>query len=96
MARSRTLLGPEQYVVYVIRRNFYVVLINNVHTLIENLTMAKLVQEKIVITASIAVPESSTLSNIIDTETIENLGAVAKELLGQNVVVEIEKINENN
>jgi hypothetical protein len=58
--------------------------------------MAKLVQEKIVITASIAVPESSTLSNIIDTETIENLGAVAKELLGQNVVVEIEKINENN
>jgi hypothetical protein len=50
--------------------------------------MAKLVEEKIIITLSRLVKDDTKTSTIIDSELISTLETVAAELVGEGVVVE--------
>jgi hypothetical protein len=53
--------------------------------------MAKIQEESIVITVSKLVKNDDVTRDIVDTETLTALASVAEELLGQGVVVEVNK-----
>jgi hypothetical protein len=53
--------------------------------------MAKIHEEVIVITVSKLVKESDTVADIANADVIAALGSVAEELLGNGVVVEVNK-----
>jgi len=53
--------------------------------------MAKIQEEAIVITVSKLVKNDEQTQNIVDTDTLGALASVAEELLGQGVVVEVNK-----
>ena len=53
--------------------------------------MAKIQEEAIVITVSKLVKNDETTRDIVDTDTFTALASVAEELLGQGVVVEVNK-----
>jgi hypothetical protein len=54
--------------------------------------MAKIHQETVVVTFSVLTKDSDEdVAQIINTDTLTNLEAVAQELAGANVIVEVQK-----